>query len=224
MFEPVVWRSLMDGAWITIQVTVFSAALGTFLSIASGLASMSSFRVVRWTNRVYVDFFRGTSAIVQLFWIFFALPLFGPTLSPMVAGVVTLGLNMGSYGSEVVRGAIRAVDRGQTEASIALNISDFHRMRYIVFPQATVTMLPPYGNLLIELLKGTALVSLITLSDITFEVQKLRVNGTASTATLFTMALFCYFALAMVITTAIRNAERFLSRGLEIGRDAGRSL
>lgn len=171
----------------------------------------------------YVDFFRGTSAIVQLFWIFFALPLVGPTLSPLLAGVVTLGLNMGSYGSEVVRGAVSAVDRGQTEASVALNLSDFHRMRYIVFPQAAVAMLPPYGNLLIELLKGTALVSLITLSDITFEVQKLRVNGTAPTATLFTLALFLYFALAMAITGLIRGAERYLSRGLEVGRGARRT-
>ncbi|MCA9857466.1 MAG: ectoine/hydroxyectoine ABC transporter permease subunit EhuC, partial [Dehalococcoidia bacterium] len=168
-------------------------------------------------------FFRGTSAIVQLFWIVFALPLIGISISPFVGGIVTLGLNMGSYGSEVVRGAVRAVPRGQTEASIALNLTGFQRMRYIIFPQAAVAMLPPYGNLLIELLKASALVSLVTLSDLTFEVQKLRVNGTASTATLFTIALVMYFLIALGITGLVRAAESYLSRGLEVGRGARRS-
>lgn len=222
MFDPVIWNPFRDGIWVTLQVTFYAALLGTSLSIVSGLAGLSPFRAVRWANRVYVDFFRGTSAIVQLYWIFFALPLFGPTLSPLVAGVVTLGLNMGSYGSEVVRGAVQAVPRGQTEASIALNLTSFHRMRYVIFPQATVAMLPPYGNLLIELLKASALVSLITLSDITFEAQKLRVNGTASTLTLYGLALVLYFVLAQVIAALVRLAETTLSRGLEVGRGATR--
>lgn len=223
MLEWNLWRALLDGTWITVQVTVLAALLGTILSILSGLAGLSSVRAVRWANQVYVDFFRGTSAIVQLFWIFFALPFFGISLSPLLAGVVTLGLNMGSYGSEVVRGAIRAVPRGQTEAAIALNVTSFDRMRYIIFPQAAVTMLPPYGNLLIELLKASALVSLITLSDLTFQVQILRVNGSASTTQLFSIALVLYFLLAMGITGLVRAAEGYLGRGLEIGRGARRS-
>lgn len=222
MFDPVLWRPLLEGSWVTIQVTMFSAVLGTAMSIVSGLAALSPRQSVRWVNRVYVDFFRGTSAIVQLFWIFFALPLFGPSLSPLMAGVVTLGLNMGSYGSEVVRGAVLAVPRGQTEATIALNLNSYDRMRHIIFPQAIVAMLPPYGNLLIELLKGTALVSLITLSDLTFEAQKLRVNGTADTLTLFGLVLILYFVMALGITGLVRLAETTLSRGLDIGRGASR--
>lgn len=223
MLDWNLWRPLMEGTWVTIQVAGLGAALGTVLSVVSGLAGLSPFAVVRWVNRVYVDIFRGTSAIVQLFWIFFALPLFGPSLSPLMAGVVTLGLNMGSYGSEIVRGSIRAVDRGQVEASIALNLSDYDRVRYIIFPQAIVAMLPPYGNLLIELLKASALVSLITLSDLLFEVQKLRVNGTASTAVLFTLALVIYFVISMGITALVRAAENYFGRGLEVGRAARRS-
>ncbi len=222
MFDIGLWGRFMDGVWITLQVTAYAALLGTALSIVSGLAGLSPYRAVRWPNRVYVDFFRGTSAIVQLFWIFYALPLIGPTLSPMVAGAVTLGLNMGSYGSEVVRGAVVAVPRGQTEAGIALNLAPLDRMRYVIFPQAAVAMLPPYGNLLIELLKGSALVSLITLADITFMVSLLRVNGAASTVTLFTIALILYFAIAQAITLGVRLLEGRLTRGLEIGRAAGR--
>ncbi len=222
MLDLSLWERFLDGVWITLQVTFFGALLGTSLSIVSGLAGLSPFRGVRWVNRVYVDFFRGTSAIVQLFWIFYALPLIGPTFSPMVAGAVTLGLNMGSYGSEVVRGAVQAVPRGQTEASIALNLSPLQRMQYVIFPQAAVAMLPPYGNLLIELLKASALVSLITLADITFVAQLLRVNGSASTLTLFSMALILYFVVAQAIAFTVRLAEARLSRGLEIGREAGR--
>jgi polar amino acid transport system permease protein len=223
MLEWNLWRALLDGTWITLQVTILAAGLGTILSILSGLAGLSTVRSIRWANQVYVDFFRGTSAIVQLFWIVFALPLLGVSISPFVGGIVTLGLNMGSYGSEVVRGAIRAVPRGQTEAAIALNLTPADRMRHIIFPQAAVAMLPPYGNLLIELLKASALDSLVTLSDLTFEAQKLRVNGTASTATLFSIALVMYFVIALGITGLVRAAESYLSRGLDIGRGARRS-
>lgn len=222
MFDSALVNPFLNGVWVTLQVTAYSALLGTSLAVLSGLAALSPFGPVRWANRAYVEVFRGTSAIVQLYWIFFALPLFGPSLSPMAAGVITLGLNMGAYGSEVVRGAVQAVPRGQTEASIALNLTPFDRMRYVIFPQAVVAMLPPYGNLLIELLKASALVSLITLSDIIFEAQKLRNSGAASTAVLFSIALFLYFGLAQVIAAAIRVAEQLLARGLEVGRGASR--
>jgi polar amino acid transport system permease protein len=217
MLNEEVWRGLLAGAEITVQLTFLSAILGTFMSIVSGLAGMSSSRTIRWTNQVYVDFFRGSSAIIQLFWVYYALPLVGPSFSAMEAGVLVLGLNMGSYGSEVVRGALRAVPQGQTEAAIALNLNAYQRIRYITFPQALVAMLPPYGNLLIELLKATALVSLITLGDILWEARVLRNRGVESTAVIFTAALFMYFFLALGITALVRLAERFASRGMSAG-------
>ncbi|MEX1021819.1 MAG: ectoine/hydroxyectoine ABC transporter permease subunit EhuC [Dehalococcoidia bacterium] len=222
MLNWTIWSALLDGTWITVQITVLAALLGTSLSIVSGLAGLSPVPPVRWVNRIYVDFFRGTSALVQLYWMFFVLPLLGVTISAFMSAVIVLGLNMGSYGSEVVRGAVKAVPRGQTEASIALNLTALDRMRYVIFPQAVVAMLPPYGNLLIELLKGTALVSLITLSDITFEAQKLRVNGSASTLELLGLALVIYFVLAQAIAAAIRVSEGALSRDLDVGRGGAR--
>ena len=219
--DPLVWRILRQGIWVTLQLTFFSVLLGTAMSIIGGLAGMSPFWIVRAIRQVYVDIFRGTSAIVQLFWIFYALPiLLDVSLSPMLAGVVTLGLNMGAYGSEIVRGAVRAVDRGQTEAAIALNLSSYDRMRYVIFPQAVVAMLPPYGNLLIELLKATALVSLIALSDIVWRAQQLRTAGATDTLTIFTLVLLIYFAIALGITGLVRLAERTVSRGLEVGSGA----
>lgn len=231
MLDANVVEKLIDGAWITVQVTFFASLLGTGMSVLSGLGSLSGFAPMRWVSRLYVEFFRGTSAIVQMFWFFFAFPLLEPAapqfipdriffLSAMEAGVVALGLNMGSYGSEVVRGAINAVGRGQWEASVALSLKPLQRMRYVIFPQSVLAMLPPYGNLLIELLKGTALVSLITLSDLTFEAQKLRTIDAASTLEIFTTILVVYFIMALVVAGFVKSLERYFSRGLDIGRGA----
>ena len=101
---------------------------------------------------MYVEIFRGTSILVQLFWIFFVLPLppFNLEISPFVAGVLALGLNVGAYGAEVVRGAIQSISRGQIEAAIALNMSRGLMMRRVILPQALVRIVPPFGNLLIS--------------------------------------------------------------------------
>ena len=218
MWNSEVMGPLLQGAQVTIQVTVMAAALGTFMSIVSGLLGMAPTRLLRWPNQVYVDFFRGSSAIIQLYWAFFALPLVGPSFTPMEAGVIVLGLNMGAYGSEIVRGALRAVPQGQVEAAIARNLNTYDRIRYVTFPQAILAMLPPYGNLLIELLKATALVSLIALPDIVWEAQILRRQpGTPGSDVIFGSVLLIYFAIALVITGLIRLAERYFGRGMTAG-------
>jgi polar amino acid transport system permease protein len=221
MIDQVVIENLLEGAVTTVQVTVLAALLGTALSIAGGVASMSGSGLARGLTRVYVEFFRGVSAVILLFWVFFAVPLLiDVRLSPLEAGVLALGLNMGAYGTEIARGAIAAVPRGQTEASIALNLSTTQRIRDVILPQAVVIMLPSYGNLLIELLKGTSLVSLITLSDIVFRAQQLRAARVASSLTIFTTVLVMYFVLSMIISGLIRLAENVAGRGLETGRGA----
>jgi polar amino acid transport system permease protein len=207
---------LLPGAVLTVELTVMGSLLAVAVALAAGLALTAKARQVRAVARVYVEFFRGTSMLVQLFWLFFALPAFGVQLAPLEAGVLALGLNIGAYGAEVVRGAINAVPRGQTEAAIALNMSPALRMRRIILPQAVVAMLPPFGNLLIELLKSTALVSLITLSDLTFRAQLLR-SATGDTLAIFSTVLLLYFAMAVVITVGMRALERRVSRGLDVG-------
>jgi polar amino acid transport system permease protein len=220
MFTADVIDRLLEGFWITLQLVLMAGVLGTVASIVSGIAGLSPFRAVRWANQVYVDFFRGSAAIIQLYWAYYALPLIDRdllTFSQMQVGVVVLGLNMGGYGSEIVRGAIRAVPRGQFEAATALSIGAFERMRSIVFPQAVLAMLPPYGNLLIEMMKGTALVSLIGLGDLTLRGQFLRQSGDLTSTATFTTLLLLYFVIALVLTSAVRSAERLGRRrfGLE---------
>lgn len=198
---------LLRGAWVTIQVTAGAAVLGLLCAFAGGLAATSASRTARIVSRVYVEFFRGTSALVQLFWLFFALPLVGIRFEPIAAGIVALGLNIGSYGSEVVRGAIKAIPKSQYEATVALNMTAYRRMRSVILPQAIVGMLPPFGNLLIELLKGTSLVSLITIADLTFNGQVLR-SATGDTLTVFLLVLVIYFVMAYTMTLGMKLLER----------------
>ncbi|VFR43821.1 amino acid ABC transporter, permease protein [plant metagenome] len=198
---------LLQGLWVTVQITVGAALLAIPLAILSGLGRLSNQRFLRWPASVYVEVFRGTSALVQLFWFFFVLPLFGIQLPALLVGIVVLALNAGAYGAEVVRGAVMAVPAGQREAAVALNMTRAKIIRRIVLPQAIPAMLPPATNLMIELLKNTALVSLITITDLTFRGQLLR-SETLKTVEVFGLMLLLYFAAALVITAGMRMLER----------------
>jgi polar amino acid transport system permease protein len=209
---------LLDGASITVQVTAYAAAWGTVVAIVLGVASLSPNRLIRSVVRVYVEVLRGVSAIILLFWVFYALPLLGISLEPLSAGVLALGLNLSAYGTELVRGAVQAVPKGQTEASIAVNLSFPRRTWSIVLPQAAVIALPPYGNLLIEVMKASALVSLITLGDLTYAAQNLRLNRAADPIDIFTATLIIYFGISLVITGVTRLLENRFGRGLDTGR------
>lgn len=209
---------LLEGAWVTIQVTALAVLFGTVLALVGGVSVLGPFRSVRILTRIYVELFRGVSAIILLFWVFFAVPqLLGVQLTPMQAGVLAIAINLGAYGTEVVRGAIQAIPRGQTEAAIAVNLSGWQRLRHVILPQAMVVMLPPYGNLLIEVLKGSALVSLITLNDIMRVAQVMRNNREAPSVEIFVAVLAIYFLLAQSIALGTRLLERRFGRGLDIG-------
>ncbi|MDW9458948.1 ectoine/hydroxyectoine ABC transporter permease subunit EhuC [Sinorhizobium meliloti] len=205
---------ILQGAWVTVQLTLMGSALAVVVAFAAGLGRLSRFMAVRALATTYIEFFRGTSIFVQLFWVYFVLPFAGITLTPLQAGVLALGLNVGAYGAEVVRGAVKAIGREQREACIALNLTRFQAMRHIVLPQALPLMLPTFGNNAIELLKGTAAVSLISLSDMTFQAQVVRAQ-TGSTLIPFATILLLYFVMAWLISLGMRWLERRVSRGLD---------
>jgi polar amino acid transport system permease protein len=207
--------ALLSGLLVTLEVTAGGAAVALVMAFAGGLGRLSRVGPVRVLAGTYVEIVRGTSALVQLFWVFFVLPFVGISLEPMPAGILVLGLNIGAYGSEVVRGAIQAVPVEQREAAVALNVSPARALWGIVIPQALPVMVPPAGNLLIELLKSTALVSLITLGDLTFAAQSLRAD-TLRTPEIFGLVLLLYFAVALVLSRGMRRLETRLS----VWRDA----
>jgi polar amino acid transport system permease protein len=210
---------LLEGTLVTIEITAMSAVVAVPCAVAAALAKIYGVLPLRWLAVAYIEIFRGTSALVQLFWLFFVLPHFGITLEPITAAVIGLGLNLGAYGAEVVRGAVQAVPRGQWEASTALNMTRAMALRRIVLPQAFVAMIPPWGNLFIELLKATSLVSLITITDLTFKAKGIS-DVTLRTAEVFNVALVIYLCIALVITYAMRTLERSATRGLARGRSA----
>jgi polar amino acid transport system permease protein len=205
---------ILQGAVVTIEITILGCIVALIAAFIAGLGRISRFWPLRWLATAYIEFFRGTSIFVQLFWAYFVLPLLGVPLSPLQAGVLALGLNVGAYGAEVVRGAIKSIAREQYEACTALNLTRFQEMRHVILPQAFVRMLPTFGNNAIELLKGTAVVSLISLSDMTFQAQIVRAQ-TGSTAIPFLTILLLYFLFSSTISTAIKRLERRLSRGLD---------
>jgi polar amino acid transport system permease protein len=206
--------ALASGTLTTCTEFVLATAIAIIVAVVMGLAKLSRSWLIRAPAVVYIEIFRGTSLLVQLYWIFFVLPLFGITLPKSIAGFLSVGLNCGAYGAELVRGAIQSVPKGQWEAATAISLSPAVRMRRIILPQALSFMLPPWGNLLIELLKGTALVALISVSDLMFEVKQINAM-TYLSAQAFGTALVIYYLLArFLITPFMRWLERVVARGL----------
>lgn len=231
LLNPSQYQRLLEGAWFTIQILGYSFVLGVFLSLVFGVLRLSENRLVRGIALTYTEFARGISSIVLLFIMAYAVPiLMGlPQANLTLLASIALGLNMGGYGAEIIRGGILSVPKGQTEASIALNLTNNQRLRYVVLPQAMRVILPPMGNLTIEILKGTALVSLIGLVDLT-GAEALAFNGQAaptfqgvrhSRAVFDLNVLVMYFVIAQAINLLFRRFEsridaRFKTRTGEI--------
>jgi len=206
---------MMDGAWITVKLTFYSTILGAVFSFLFGLGKLARHWYFKIPSVAYIEVFRGTSLLVQMFWLFYALPLVGDIMGlnmripPIVAGVMALSANIGAYGAEVVRGAIQAVSKKQYEAATALNFTPKQTLWRIALPQAIPEMMPAFGNLAIQNLKDTALVSLITISDLAFVSERLR-NLTQESAVVYTLALFMYFGMALVLAGMLKMLSQYV--------------
>ncbi|MFF7841644.1 ectoine/hydroxyectoine ABC transporter permease subunit EhuC [Streptomyces ossamyceticus] len=208
------WELVLRGVWVTVQLLVFGGLLATAVSFAVGIARVDRRWIVRFLAGVYTEVFRGTSALIMIFWVYFVLPLaFGWQLVPMWAAVLALGLTYGAYGAEIVRGALNSVDPAQREGGIALSFSPWQRMRLILLPQAVPEMIPPFANLLVELLKGTALVSIMGMGDLAFSGSLVRL-ALQESVEIYTYILLIYFVIAFLLTRAMRALERRLKAGV----------
>jgi polar amino acid transport system permease protein len=208
---------LLEGAWVTIQLTIYSTILGAIFAFAFGVGKISQNWLAKGISIFFIEVFRGTSLLVQLFWLYFALPIFGHAIGldmrmpPVVAGTLALSLNIGAYGAEVVRGAIQAVPKNQHEAARALSFTPRQALWRIFIPQAIPEMMPTFGNLAVQNLKDTALVSLISLGDLAFRAEQIR-NYTQDSTTVYTILLFMYFGMALVLTAIMQLIERSVGR------------
>lgn len=200
---PLLWHGLQ----ITLLLTVLGTIVAMLAAFVAGLGRLSDHWPIRLLAVGFIELFRGSSLVVQLFFLFYALPAFGVELSPLLAGVLALGLNEGAYAAEIVRGAIVGRTTGQNEACIALNMGKTLRMRRVLIPQSIPAMLPPFGNVMIDLAKNSSLVSFITVKDLTTEAGFVR-NDVGQTTTVYLILLVLYFALSQLISLLSKWLER----------------
>jgi polar amino acid transport system permease protein len=197
---------LLSGIRTSVLYTVTGAIAALVISFVFGLMSMSQSVWVRGTVRAIVEFFRGSSLVVQLLWIFYVLPFIGIRFEPLAAATIAFGLNFGAYGAEIVRGAVTSVPKAQWEATVALGLGKGHRMRRIILPQAIPEMIPPFGNLLIQMLKSSSLLFLIAVTELTYQANQLRPDVGSLPA--FITALIVYFVIAQGLIAFMRAWEK----------------
>ncbi len=210
------WHSLLDGLRVTLELSVFGGAVAFVVAVLLGLAAISRSAALRGISRVIVEFFRGTSLVVQLFFFAYVTPqVFGWGSHLLLFGIFALGLNYGAYGSEVVRGSLNAVPPGQWETTTALSMSWFTKVRRIIWPQAWALMLPGLNNLMVMLVKGTAIAYFIGLYDLTYVSDELRKGG-ADMWTVYGIAFVIYYFAALAFSAVLRRLEVRAQRRLGI--------
>ncbi|VVE33727.1 MULTISPECIES: amino acid ABC transporter permease [Pandoraea] len=214
-FSPVWanWQDLARGALVTIEVTACALALGCVLGLLVGMGRLNPAHRIRYgICTAYVTFIRGTPLLVQLFILFFGLPQFNILLPAFMCGVLGLGIYSGAYVSEIVRGAIQSIERGQMEAARSLGMPYGMAMRSVILPQAVVRMIPPLGNEFIALIKNSALVSLLTIHDVMHEGQKI-ISVSYRSLEVYLAIAFVYLILTGVTTLLLQRAEKSLRAG-----------
>jgi His/Glu/Gln/Arg/opine family amino acid ABC transporter permease subunit len=200
---------LAEGVVITLQISVLAGILGLAFGFTLGLAALSGVRPLVWVVRGYVDFIRGTPLLIQIFLVFFALPVVGIRFSEFWAGVIALALNAGAYVSEVVRGAVGSVEKGQTEAALSIGMTRGPLLFHILLPQAWRPMVPALTNDMVTLTKNSSLLSVISVYELTRAGQAVISTHFAPFEIYLLLALYYY-----VLITALATASRWLERRL----------
>jgi len=203
---------LLQGAVVTVQVTVLSFLLSSVLGLGLALMKLSPVRALSWTGTVIINVIRGLPIIVQLFYIYFVLPEFGVQLTAFQAGVIGLGIAYSAYQAENFRGGIEAVDAGQREAAQAMGMRSALIMRRVILPQAFRIALPPYGNTLVMMLKDSSLVSTITVAEMT-RAGQLIASSTFQNMTVYTLVALLYLLMSLPLVYGLRRLEKRFAAG-----------
>ena len=199
---------LLVGAGVTIKITALSVALGVVIGLFVGIARISRIKILRVLAAIYVDFFRGTPLLVQIFLVYFALPVItGQRVDPFVAAIGSCGINSGAYVAESFRAGIQSIDKGQMEAGRSLGMTWVQTMRYIIVPQAFKRVIPPLGNEFIALLKDSSLVSVIGFEELTRRGQ-LIIAKTYGSLEIWISVAVIYLAMTLTISRFVAYLER----------------
>lgn len=199
---------LLVGAGVTIKITALSVALGVVIGLFVGIARISRIKILRVLAAIYVDFFRGTPLLVQIFLVYFALPVItGQRVDPFVAAIGSCGINSGAYVAEIFRAGIQSIDKGQMEAGRSLGMTWVQTMRYIIVPQAFKRVIPPLGNEFIALLKDSSLVSVIGFEELTRSGQ-LIIAETYGSLEIWSAVAIIYLVMTLTITRIVSVLEK----------------
>lgn len=202
-----VFPFFVEAAWVTVQISVLSLLLGLAVAAAIASAKMSGSLVLRTFGSLYVSMFRGTPCLIQLFVLYFGGPQIGINLEPFAAGVIGLGLNIGAYMAESIRGAVLGVDRGQVEAARTIGFGRLQTLRLVVLPQAARLMIRPLGVNAVGLIKGSALVSTISVVELTYTAQRF-IGSTYKPFEIFGIAALLYMLIVYVVARAVDGLDR----------------
>ena len=201
---------LITGAGITIQITAISVGLGLIIGMFVGIARISNVKLLRWLAAIYIDFLRGTPLLVQIFLIYFALPvILEQRVDPFIAAITACGINSAAYIAEIFRAGIQAIDEGQMEAGRSLGMTWVQTMRYIIVPQAFKNIVPPLGNEFIALLKDSSLVSVIGFEELTRRGQLIIARTYGSLEIWISVALI-YLVMTLTISRLVAYLEKRL--------------
>ncbi|MBZ9920316.1 MULTISPECIES: amino acid ABC transporter permease [unclassified Mesorhizobium] len=202
-----VFPFFVEAALVTLELTALALVLGLAVAALAATARMSRSAVLRAIGTLYVSLFRGTPCLIQLFVLYFGGPQIGINLDPFAAGVIGLGLNIGAYMAESIRGAVVAVDRGQTEAARTIGFGRFQTLRKVVLPQAARLMIRPLGVNTVALLKGSALVSTISVVELTYTAQRF-IGSTYKPFEIFGVAALLYMIMVYAVARIVDMLDK----------------
>lgn len=202
---------LLQGAVVTVQVTALSFLLSSAIGLVLALGKLSPVRAVSWAASTVVNVIRGLPIIVQLFYIYFVLPEVGIQLTAFQAGVIGLGIAYSAYQAENFRAGIEAIDHGQTEAAQSIGMGWFMTMRRVILPQAVRVILPPYGNIMVMLLKDSSQASAITVAELTLQGQLLA-SSTFKNMSVYTLVAMFYLCLSLPLMMAVGRLEKLFGK------------
>lgn len=213
-----IMKGIFEGFGVTATVTFLGLLYAIPFALIAGVLQHFSTGGYRWGITAIIEFWRSSPVIVLLYAFYYSLPAFNINLSAVAVGALVLGLNIGGYGSQSVRAALQALSKGQCEAGLALGLNRFSVLCLIELPQAIAVMMPTFVNQAIQLIKGTALVSLITLTDMTFRAKEIS-QLSYDPVRIYTGLLLAYLIICYPVTLIGRRLERSLSRSRGVVRE-----
>ena len=202
---------LLQGLRLTVLVTIGSLALSTALGLVWALMRVSGVAPLMWFSRTAINIIRGIPIIVMLFYLYFVMPDLGVTLTALQASIIGLGISYSAYQAENFRAGIEAIDKGQIEAAQTIGMGWWLTMRRVVLPQAVRIVLPPYGNVMIMMLKDSSQASTITVAELALQ-GKLIASSTFKNTSVFTMVALMYLAMSIPLILLVRHFEKRAGR------------